>query len=613
MLIPMALGLGFSLGACQDSSGDSGQGGDTAEDDAEQPRDVSEDDVGAADTASGDGVNPQDAMAPDGTADTTEDTSGPCDTFGCACNENVDCLNGLCVDSVDGRVCTDTCITECPSDDFLCIPIALGGSDPFNACVPKFPNLCKPCRENADCRNTLRAGQASLCVPASDPREGSFCAAECDAGGTCPSGFVCGDVTLAGGGTSKQCLPDDGMCECRPAWSNLGLVTDCTTENAFGACGGTRTCGIDGLTTCGPAVPAAETCNRGDDDCNGSTDDIPAVTCDITNGFGTCAGQTGCDETGAEICEGSAPAAEACNGLDDNCSGAPDEGTCDDSLICTDNVCGGANRACTNPIKADSCLIDGQCYAENAVNPAFPCQRCVSAVSKTSWTGADDAGPSCYIEGECWPAGAGKPNEPCLRCRPTLSTTTWQPSDPNVVTPCNDGLSCTKNDRCNGAQCAGEAYTCDDGLSCTDNTCVGDGTCQYPTRGGTCLIRGACHNDGARESNATCNVCTASASQTRWSPAAAGTQCNDANSCTADDSCNGDSFSCAGEAFSCDDQLTCTADSCNANGTCSNTLSAGFCLINNRCYANGAANPDNPCLVCNGAVPGGWSLAPAHR
>ncbi len=612
-VLPMAMALAAL--ACNDADRDgifvdTATGTDTAAPDSGAPSDGSGVDTPQPLDLLGGDTSGEDTGPDGGGEDGGNDTTTP-GAFGTPCAENGDCLDGLCVDTIDGRLCTINCITECPSNDFRCIPITLGGSDPFNACVPKFPNLCKPCQGNDDCRNALNPGQSALCVPAADPREGSFCAAACENDGSCPSGFVCGDVPLPAGGTTKQCLPDDGMCECRPSWAELGLVTDCTTENAFGSCGGTRTCGPDGLTACGPQVPATETCNRIDDDCSGTADDIVGVPCDIENGFGTCQGVTACDASGAEICQGTAPMAEVCNGLDDNCSGAPDEGTCDDGLACTDNVCGGESRQCANPVRDGFCLIGGQCWAENAANPEFPCQRCVSAVSKTSWTGDEGEGASCFIDGECWPSGAGKPNEPCLRCRPNLSTTTWQPADPNANIACNDGLACTKNDRCNGAQCSGEAYTCDDGLSCTDNVCVGDGTCNYVTRNGTCLINGTCYNDGARESNATCSVCDADTIQTRWTRAPAGTTCDDGNICTSNDACSGDSFTCAGTPFSCDDRLACTADACLANGTCSNTLQAGFCLIEGQCYANGAANPENPCLVCNAAVPGGWSLAPA--
>jgi hypothetical protein len=48
---------------------------------------------------------------------------------------------------------------------------------------------------------------------------------------------------------------------------------------------------------------------------------------------------------------------------------------------------------------------------------------------------------------------------------------------------------------------------------------------------------------------------------------------------------------------SCDDGLSCTADSC-VSGTCRNTLSLGYCLIDSACYTDGQANPSDQCKAC---------------
>jgi len=604
----------LALGACPDDDQTTGaDGATTAATDASVTFDTGGPDTGDASSTGGTlgdaGTSPTDTTTGTTTTDTTgSETSGPCAELGCACTSNADCNSGLCVPGVDGLFCTSACVSTCPSDDFLCMTIALPGADPTNACVPLHPNLCKPCRADAECQNPLRPTATALCLPAADPDEGSFCGSSCADGIACPSGTICSDIALTGGGTAKQCVPNDGLCDCRPAWASLDLVTDCATTNGLGACHGERTCGIAGLTACDAPAPATETCNDKDDDCDGTTDDIAALPCDIDNTFGTCPGTTACDEDGNPICSGRAPTAETCNTINDDCDDATDEGTCADALACTVDACTGPGQ-CDHTIAPGFCVIAGACVAENAPNPDFPCQRCVPAVSTSTWTGGGDAA-ACFIGGECWPANAGKPGEPCFRCRPDIATTTWSPAAAADNIACDDGLACTKGDKCNAGGCVGEAYTCGDDRACTDDVCQGDGTCAYPIKAGKCLIGGACYDDDQRADQTTCRVCDATV-PTSWSAPDSALACDDGNLCSKNDACAG--ASCAGTTFSCDDGKVCTQDACLANGTCGNTLVQGFCLIDGACYANGAPNPANPCLVCNaGLVQSGWSLAPAN-
>jgi hypothetical protein len=461
----------FALVACHDAASDGViDAADLPAADTERTTDVAH--------LSDLGQSPDQFTEPDGstpradasTADaTTADVSAPCGGFGCPCADNADCLDGLCVEGPEGRICTINCVTECPSEAFACLPITLGGSDPFNACVPKFPNLCKPCRDASDCRNSLLPGQAALCVPARDASEGSFCGAACEVGDRCPEGFTCADVASQGGARVKQCLPAAAVCACRPAWANLGLVTDCMISNAFGACAGTRTCGVGGLTPCGPNVPAPETCNGRDDDCDGAADDVAANACVVTSSFGSCPGSTSCDAQGRDVCMGQTPVAEVCNGADDDCDASTDEGTCGDNLACTEDLCQGGAGTCLNPVLAGFCLINGVCWPDGAQNPDFPCQRCQATLSQTAWSGASGAAGSCFIGGVCYAGGAPNPSNPCLVCDPNVPSG-WSLAPSGSA--CDDGQACTAGDVCTFGACVGKAYSCD-GIGC----CVGDGTC----------------------------------------------------------------------------------------------------------------------------------------
>jgi len=167
----------------------------------------------------------------------------------------------------------------------------------------------------------------------------------------------------ANGDGGPVCDPDSGDpagCACDPSTTK---PADCYTgpigTQAKGICHtGTRSCTPDGtFTVCvGEVTPGIETCNYADDDCNGIVDDLSELTdasviarcnspaCDQANmtdaaitcwgpdpgicgaGRKTCAGgpdggqPSGCEE----FIHGGAP--EVCNGIDDDCNGAVDDG-----------------------------------------------------------------------------------------------------------------------------------------------------------------------------------------------------------------------------------------------------------------------------------------------
>lgn len=206
------------------------------------------------------------------------------------------------------------------------------------------------------------------------------------------------------------------------------------------------------------------------------------------------------------------------------------------------------------------------------------------------------------------------------------------------------GDSCS-TDAC---PCANSAE-CDDGLFCNGaETCVGNvcqpGTapCSQPTpncveaedRCVFCLVDADCADDGIFcNGTQTCNTMTGLCEAGANLPV--GTPCGDAtdNDCTNPDTCNGfgscvannapagspceDGLFCTvgstcqggiclgGVPRDCNDNLACTADSCNEGlDACDNILVVGFCLIDDPppgspvCYADGTLNPNNPCEAC---------------
>ena len=247
----------------------------------------------------------------------------PCDgagSPGCTCAQGDDCASGFCVPTADGKVCTDYCWdSQCPQG-WSCVN---GGSGPdvIFVCASLHKELCRPCATGADCGGEL----GGWCLQRPDGL-GSFCGADCDAERPCPSGYACELVPVGGDTEVEQCVPTSGECTCSANATKQGASTPCTLTNELGTCTGARTCSPSGLTECDAPPPAAETCNGADDDCNGIVDDALDGACVRTNAFGTCAGQRACTAGQWGACDASEPAVEACNGADDDCDGLADDG-----------------------------------------------------------------------------------------------------------------------------------------------------------------------------------------------------------------------------------------------------------------------------------------------
>ncbi|HAN30354.1 MAG TPA: hypothetical protein DCQ06_02040, partial [Myxococcales bacterium] len=169
--------------ACGDSDGDGSVSGGTVDSSAPD-EDIStvEDtgaeadsgqaaDAGSEDTSSStDGGSSTDGSAGDDSS--SADASGDdCPGgFGCACSANSDCDSGHCIDSPNGKICTVTCVEDCPSPKFKCVTTG-GGADTATICVSKRGNLCNPCNSNNECQ-TAGHGDAR-CIDQGDA--GAFC------------------------------------------------------------------------------------------------------------------------------------------------------------------------------------------------------------------------------------------------------------------------------------------------------------------------------------------------------------------------------------------------------------------------------------------------------
>ena len=386
-------------------------------------------------------------------------TSGACPgSPGCPCTAAEQCSTGVCADAADSataKACAYPFGAGC-APGFAAYTAQIG--EGAVVCVPATPKLCNPCQQDSDCAALV--GSGALCVDRG--ASGRFCGVACD-GQACPNGYTCLAATGATGTPAKQCQPTDSAgalttCACSVGAASLKLATPCKTVTTdangqiVGACSGLRTCGSGTLSACSGAVPATETCDNADNDCNGQTDDGQLCTdanpcTSDTCAAGQCAhaGQAGPCEDGNTCTVGDTCQSSACS------AGAAIN--CDDNSPCTDDFCDPATGKCA-PIFApqgspcedgDPCTLGDSCSA-GSCSPGAP-KAC--------------PGAACSI-GQCSSQGGG-----------------CQFADAPDKSLCNDGNPCTENDACNKAVCSGTQLACDDADPCTADSCALSGACTH--------------------------------------------------------------------------------------------------------------------------------------
>jgi len=247
-----------------------------------------------------------------------------CDPGACPCETNSDCDSGFCVETGNGKFCTIMCIEECPPG-FACTNCLACGPDVVFLCLPTMAYQCRPCIGDADCNEP---GMAHSARCADFGPAGSFCTVPCGGQKDCGEGYACAEMQFNDGPETVCIPPTDEECTCNAAAKKAGASTPCFEQNDFGTCTGKRTCEAGGLSACDAPIPAAETCNALDDDCDGSVDEELGQT--------TC-GQGECEHTVSNCVAGipvscdplEGAAEEACDSLDNDCDGTVDNGFAD--------------------------------------------------------------------------------------------------------------------------------------------------------------------------------------------------------------------------------------------------------------------------------------------
>ena len=470
------------------------------------------------------------------------------------CDSGEQCQSGICVDHFTGPVCSMTCIDECPAG-WHCESLNLFGTDPVFACVSPFTHLCRPCHGDGDCKSP--SGTEDVCVDYGS--QGLFCGAFCSELG-CPESYSCEAVLTSGGATAQQCVPDSGECFCSPQAEALSASTPCVVENDFGLCDGIRYCGADGLSQCDAPVPAAEVCNGVDDDCSGEADE---GTCDDG------------DECTLDSC-----------GPDIGCINEPLTGTgCDDANVCTladhceVGLCKGTPIDCDdeNPCTYDNCDATGGCtYTYNTLacddgNPCTVGDSCELGICTGTEVDCD-----CMVDEDCGELEDGNLCNGTLVCDvdslPHKCTV-----DLDTVVSCEEPSG--QDAACLATQCdpgSGECswVTTNDGEACSDsNVCTLNDSCE----GGTCIggAQANC-NDGNPCTDDVCDSALGCGHQDNEEP------CEDGDVCTVGDQCGGGAC-LSGLPLDCDDDNPCTDDFCDPAVGCVHQNSQAACDDQNMC------------------------------
>ncbi len=257
--------------------------------------------------------------------------------------ETCDGIDNDCNNQIDDGLGTISCgLGECANT----VPSCKNGQ----------PNVCNPFPAGVE----LCDGKDNNCngiIDDGDPGGGAMC--NTGNQGVCSAGTqhcVVGMITCVQNvqPSNEVCDNKDNNCNGMVDEGNPGGNLVCNTGQLGVCAAGTTACQNGGI-VCNPLMqPSAETCDGFDNNCNGATDEgNPGgnLMCN-TGKQGICAAGTTVCLAGGIVCnQNQQPGAELCDGLDNNCNGQVDEGNPEGNQVCNtgkQGVCSAGTTACQN-------------------------------------------------------------------------------------------------------------------------------------------------------------------------------------------------------------------------------------------------------------------------
>merc|ERR1711963_1054122 len=302
-----------------------------------------------------------------------------------------------------------------------------------------------------------------------------------------------------------------------------------------------------------------------------------------------------------------------------------DANKCEDDSVCVARECNAETGKC-DPVYTDASCDDGSLCTRSDVCREGECvgTLAVTCPEKTCFVGICDPksgncnyeptpdttcddGNSCTVNDRCTARGTceGTPLA-CASTNPCIASVCENGEcveRPNAKT-CDDGNACTKIDRCTDGVCVGTPVRCETSNPCAESVCVAGECTERPVDTNTCDDNNACTVDSCVNGRCvgTPVVCSGNSLRECFEEVCVNGECverpsneacDDGNACTENDVCvNG---VCEGVPKDCSDFDT----ACGA-GVCEE----GTCVTDTSVYEDKACRSEDPCLVDSQCVAG---------